>query len=123
MAKSAHNDVADAYLNVIATATKMVICSSEPTTYAEATSTYALADVVIDSSDFTIADGDSNGRKVTIAEQANVTIDANGTAGHIALVITDSSKLLFVTTCTAMVLAAAGVVTIPAWKITVSDPT
>ena len=64
----------DASLHYAAGSTKLVVCSAQPTTYAEANATYALADVVIDSGDFTKAD-DTSGRKVTIGAQSAVPIE------------------------------------------------
>lgn len=124
MAKFAVDAVLDGTLDVIATATKLIVCSAQPTTYAEANSTYALADVVIDSGDFTKANGDTSGRKITVAAQSSVLIDASGTATHIALVITGSSTLLYGTTCTSQALTANGsnTVNVPAWDIEIADP-
>jgi hypothetical protein len=124
MAKFAVDAVLDGSLDIIATATKLVVCSAQPTTYAEATSTYALADIVIDSGDFTKANGDTSGRKITIGAQSSVLIDASGTATHIALVITGSSTLLYGTTCTSQALTANGsnTVNVPAWDIEIADP-
>jgi len=124
MAKSVHNDVLDAALNYIKTnGTLMTVCSTEPTTYAEASSTYKLADVVIDSSDFTGPADDSSGRKLTTTEQASVSVDSSGTAAHIAICDSGNSKLLYVTTCTSQALTAGNTVTIPAWKVNIQDPT
>jgi fructose-specific component phosphotransferase system IIB-like protein len=123
MAKACSDAVLDGTLDVIATATKMIACSAQPTTYTEANSTYALADIVIDSGDFTKANGDTNGRKVTIGAQSSVTVDSSGTATHVALVITGSSTLLYVTTCTSQALTAANTVNFPAWDIEIADPT
>lgn len=67
MAKFIHNDVTDAALGKIATGTVMTVCSQQPTTRAEAVTTYKLADVTIDSGDFTMGAG-TGGRKVTMAE-------------------------------------------------------
>jgi len=121
MAKSVHNDVLDAALNEIATATIMTACSAEPTTRTEAVTTYALADHVMSGGDFTNANGDTSGRKVTVAEQASVTVDTTGTATHIALC--DGSVLLYVTTCTSQALTSGNTVTFPAWDIELADPT
>lgn len=122
MAKSVHNDVLDGALNIIKNnATLEIVCSAEPTTRAEAVTTYALADVAVTGTDFTAADGDTNGRKLTVAAKSAVTIDASGNATHIAVV--DGSRLLYVTTCTAQQLTAAGTVDIPTWKIEIADPT
>lgn len=120
MAKSAHDDVLDGLLNVIATGTILTVCSAEPTTRTQAVTTYALADVTIDASDFTKANGDTSGRKVTIAQQDAVPVDTTGTATHIA--VCDASKLLFVTTCVSQSLTAGNTVTTPAWKVEVADP-
>ena len=122
MAKAAPDAMIDASVNYVAASTKQVACSAQPTTYNEANSTYALADIVVDSGDFAVAD-DTSGRKVTIAAQSGVTIDASGTATHIALVETAGSTLRYVTTCTAQALTSGGTVDFPAWKINIADPT
>lgn len=121
MGKAVHNDVLDAALNEVATATIMTACSAEPTTRTEAVTTYALADHVMAGGDYANADGDTNGRKVTIAQQADVLVDASGTATHIALC--DGTVLLYVTTCTSQALTSGNTVTFPAWDIEIADPT
>lgn len=100
---------------------KMIVCSTQPTSYAEATSTYALADVAMADTDFTHANGDTSGRKTTVSAKSAVTIDASGNAQHIALVKTGTSTLLAVTTCTSQALTAGGTVDVPAWDIEVAD--
>lgn len=124
MAKAAPDIIMDGALDIIASATKLVVCSSQPTTYTEANATYALADVVIDSGDFTKANGDTSGRKITISAQNAVTIDTSGTALHVALVRTADSTLIYVTTCTSQALTANGsnTVNVPAWKVEIADP-
>jgi hypothetical protein len=100
MAKSVHNDVLDGALNIIKNnATLEIVCSAEPTTRTEAVTTYALADVAVATGDFTASDGDTNGRKLTVAAKNAVAIDVSGNATHLAIV--DGSRLLYVTTCTA----------------------
>jgi len=127
MAKSAHDDVLDALLNYIADNCKRItVCSTQPTTYTEGNATYALADVTttegVGGGDFTLANGDTNGRKLTVASQADIDIDSSGTAQHIALLDVDNSKLLYVTTCTSQALTDTGTVTIPAFDIEIADP-
>lgn len=124
MAKAANDAVMDAALDVIATATRMIACSAQPTTYTEANATYALADVTMAPGDFTKANGDTNGRKVTIAAKSGVLIDTSGTANHVALVRVADSTLLYVTTCTAQPLTANGsnTVNFPAWDVEIADP-
>lgn len=123
MAKSIHNDVLDAALNYIKTnANKMVACSAQPTTYAEANATYALADVAMSSGDFTIGNGDVSGRKVVVAAKNTVTVDANGTITHLALIDTVNSKLLFVTTTPSQVVNTSGTVDIGSWQDEIRAP-
>jgi hypothetical protein len=71
--------------------------------------------------DFTKANGDTNGRKVTVAQKSAVPIDASGTATHVA--ICDGSNVLLVTTCTSQALTSGGTVTIPTFKCETADPT
>ena len=124
MGKSVSNDVLDAALDKVATGVLLVACSAEPTTRIEAVTTYALADISLTpgdgNGDFTVANGDTNGRKVTVAQQAGVTVDTSGTATHVAIV--DGTTLLYVTTCTSQVLTSGNTVTFPAWDIEIADP-
>lgn len=124
MAKSVHDDVLDGALNVIKNnCTRMVACSTQPTTYAEANATFALADVTMASGDFTVANGDTNGRKLTVAAKSGVTVDTSGTFQHVALLDVTNSKLLYVTTGTSQSLTAANTCNFPAWDIEIADPT
>lgn len=121
MAKSASDPVLDNGIQYIKdNAILMTVCTSEPTTYAEATATYKLADVVVSSGDFTISNGDTNGRKVRVAAKSAVPIDTNGTALHVALC--SGAALLIVTTCTSQALTAGGTVDIPVWDDEIADP-
>lgn len=102
---------------------RMFICSSEPTTYTEAATTYNLATVNLTSGDFTKAAGDVSGRKVTIAQQTGETVASNGTAGWVALGKTTGSVLYYRTTCTSQVLTAGNGLTVNAWKVEINAPT
>jgi hypothetical protein len=127
MAKFCSDTYLNLFLQGIDDCTLLTVCSAQPTTYAEASSTYKLADIELTAGDgngdYTIANGDSTGRKLTVAQQANVDIDADGTATHVALSISGSSTLVYVTTCTSQPLTFGGTVTVPAWTITIADPT
>lgn len=120
MSKFASDSVLDALLDKVATGTILTVCSTQPTNRIEAVTNYKLADVVIDSGDFSKGDGTPNGRNLTIAQQDNVGVDSDGTAQHVA--ICDGSNLLYVTTVTSQVLTSGNTITIPAWTITVADP-
>lgn len=119
MGKKVDNSVIDAALNKIATSVRMVITSAEPANFG-GIAAVALADVTLDSGDFAIANGDTSGRKVTIAQQSSIPIDSSGSATHICL--DDGTTLLFVTTCTTQVLTAGGTVTVPAYKDEIAAP-
>lgn len=123
MAKKCDDSVLDALLAEIATATRLTVCSAEPASFADI-SNVALADVTLTAGlgngDYTAADGDTNGRKVTVAQQADIPIDTSGTANHIAL--DDGVTLQYVTTCTSQSLTSGGTVTTPAWAVEVADP-
>jgi hypothetical protein len=126
MAKSVHDDVLDAALNVVkSNATRMTLCNAQPTTFTEANATFALADVTIDSNDFTgPANGDTSGRKLTVNAQTGVDVDTTDPGGtnHVALLDVANSKLLYVTTAPDVAVDAAGTVDIGAWDIELADP-
>ena len=71
--------------------------------------------------DYTNADGDTDGRKVTVAAQNGLTADATGTVNHVALC--DATTLLYVTTCVAQAVTSGNTVNIGAWDIEIADPT
>lgn len=122
MAKFAPDATLDGGLNYIDGSDYMCVCSTQPTTYNEARTTYMLAEIPMTAGDIVIAD-DTNGRKITMAAKSGVAITNPGTALHIALVATTGTTLRYVTTCTSQVLTAGGTVDIPAWKINCTDPT
>jgi hypothetical protein len=125
MAKAIHTDALDALLDYIKTnGLEITLCGTEPTDYTEAHTTYMLAAVVIDSSDFTgPATGDVSGRKVTIVAQSSITPDAAGTANFVCINDTVNSKLLAKTTCPAKAFDTDDLVNIASFKVEVADPT
>lgn len=121
MAKSVHDDVLDGALEIIKdNCNIMTVCSTEPTTRTEAITTYALGDAAMVTGDFTIANGDTSGRKATVGSKSSVNVDATGTGTHVALC--DGSRLLYVTTCTSQALTSGNTITFPAWDIEIADP-
>lgn len=124
MGKKADNSVFDAMLDKIATATRLVVTSAEPANFA-GIAAVALADVTLTAGngngDYTIADGDTSGRKITVGAQSSFPVDASGTATHVCL--DDGSTLLYVTTCTSQALTSGNTVSTPAFDIEVADPT
>lgn len=125
MAKWQNDLMLDAALSYVDDGTLLTVCSAQPTTYTEASATYKLADVVMTAGagagDYTLANGDTSGRKLTVLQQSAVPIDTSGTATHVALSVSGSSTLLYVTTCTSQSLTSGGTVTVPAWDIEIAD--
>lgn len=123
MAKAVPDVVLDAALDEIATATRLVVCSAEPANYA-GIAAVLLASVALTAGDgngdYVVANGDTSGRKLTVAQQADIAITASGTATHVAL--DDGVSLQYVTTCTSQALTSGGTVTVPAWDIEIADP-
>lgn len=74
-------------------ANRLDICSQEPTTYTEATSTYTLGNKT-SLSVGAPADRSPSGRKVTVAAITDGTVSGTGTASHWAIVDTSNSRLL-----------------------------
>jgi hypothetical protein len=124
MAKSVSSTVLDAALNLIKNnANQMVVCSAQPTTYAEANATFKLASVAMAAGDYTLAAGDTSGRKATMGAKSGLAVATSGTATHIALIDTVNSVLYLVTTCTSQAINTGGTVDIPAWKYEIQNPT
>jgi hypothetical protein len=120
MGKIVDDSVLDAALDKIATATFMTICSAQPTTRTEAITTFALATQAMVSGDYTKANGNTSGRKVTVAAKSGISVSATGTATHVAFC--DGSTLLLVTTCTSQALTSGNTVNTPAFKDEIADP-
>lgn len=77
-----------------ANGSRIDICSQEPTTYAEATSTYTLGNKTGLTTGAT-EDGDTDGRKVVVPVITDGSVTGTGTATHWAL--TDGSGVLLAT--------------------------
>lgn len=120
MAKLMTDAMIDGGLDKTATCTSVTVCAGQPTSYADIAAR-ALASTTLAGGDFTKANGDSSGRKTTVAQKSSVSITATGTADHIA--IKDGTADYIVTTCTSQALTSGGTVTIPAWKQEIADPT
>ena len=86
--------VLDLGLNVLSTeANRLDICSSEPTTFAAATTTASLGNktsLSVGAPEARTPDG----RRVTIAQIVDGTVDGTGTATHYAIVDTVNNRLL-----------------------------
>jgi hypothetical protein len=123
MAKTVDNSVLDGAIAVIKTATRLCLCSAQPTTFAEATSTYMLVQKTgLTAGSFTgPVDGDVSGRKVTKTAEASITATNTGTGIYAALCT--ESVLLYVTTMTSQAITAANLCNAAAFKVEFTDPT
>lgn len=124
MAKYTNPNTIDLLLGDIRTnANKMILCTQQPTSFAEANATYALASVAMTTADYTLANGDVSGRKLTVAAKSGVSVATSGTGTHVALVDTTNSILKEVTTTSSTAVAAGGTVDIGSWKHETQQPT
>lgn len=123
MAKRITAAMLDGGLDKTATCTRLSVLSAEPTSITNITTTYKLAaSGVLTGGSFTKAAGAGGGdsRKVTVAQQASMSITASGTATHVSL---DDGTNWIVTTCTSQALTSGGTVTCPAWAQELGTPT
>ncbi len=95
------------------------VCSAQPTTYAEASTTYQLASQAVTAANYAKANGDVSGRKNTCLPPTGTSIDNSGTATHVA--VTNGTELRMVTTCASQALTAGGTVDIGAIVHEVQD--
>ena len=72
------------------------------------------------SADYTIADGVTDGRRVTMSQKADVSVTNSGTGTHVALVT--ATELKTVTTCTSQAVTSGNTVTFNAWDQEIADP-
>lgn len=123
MAKLLPDAILDLMLGIIRLRlTGLSVCSTQPTTYLEATSTYKLADVNgLTSTDLSLANGDTSGRKITMKAQSGLTVDTTGTAAHVAWWGSSGSTLLLVTTCTTQALTTGNTVNVPVHDFEIRD--
>lgn len=119
MGKSIANTVYDAALDKLATGNRVHLCYLEPTSFAEVLS-QSLGAVTVDTTDFTKADGDTSGRKTTIAAQTGFSITATSTVDHFAVI--DSTQLLGVTTHPAAAVTSGDSRNSAAFDLELRDP-
>lgn len=127
MPKELHNDVLDSPCNHIAdNGNHLTLCSAMPTDYTEATATYMLVQHTLTTGDgmgdYQVADGETTGRKLTVAQQTDLPIANTGQAQFAAICDTINSKVLLVTTVTPQMLTQGGTVTVPAFAARFPDP-
>jgi hypothetical protein len=121
MAKFASDTFLDGALNILKNnGNRMVALPSQPADYAAADAA-KLAQVTMASGDYTLADGLTSGRRVTVAAKTGVSITTSGTANHLAILDTVNSRLLYVTTCPSQGVTSGGTVSFDAWDVEIRD--
>lgn len=101
----------------------LYLCSQQPTTFAQASSTYKLATKATPASG-TIVDGDVSGRKLPFNSISDGTVNTNGTATWLALTDDSVSELLAAQELNASkALVTGSPFTLTAFDIELPDPT
>lgn len=126
MAKNVPDAELDKLLDGIALADELYVCTAEPANYA------GIAAVALNAAfaltpgngggDFTIANGDTNGRKVTVSAQSSISANASGTANHVVLAtggVTDLIRLI--TTCPGQSVTSGNTMNTAAFDDEVAD--
>lgn len=92
--------------------TRIDICSAAPSNYA-GIAAVSLGSKTVTSGVFTKGNGDTSGRKVTMAQQTGVSVTGTGTANHLAL-SNGSSLLVAVLTVTSQAVTSGNTATVNA---------
>ena len=124
MAATLHNDVFDNGLNggLKAVVENLYICSAQPTTFAEASSTYALG--VKATPAMTGPADHTSGRKVTVDAITDGSVTGSDTATWFALTDDSESKLLAAQELNAgQAVTSGNTFTLTACIIAIPDPT
>lgn len=123
MAKFTEDFFLDKFVDGLAVCVTMTVCSAQPANFAGiAAVTLASTTLTagVGGGDYTKANGDVSGRKLTVSQQSNISITASGDATHVVL---DDATNVWGTTCTTQTLTSGGTVTVPAFDAEISDPT
>lgn len=123
MADTLHDDVFDSGLNTLTNNTEnLYICSTLPTTFTEASSTYKLG-VKATPTVSAPADRTGGGREVTISAITDGTVTGTGTAGFYALTDDSASKLLAQgDLASTQAVTSGNTFTLTSFKIGIPDP-
>lgn len=103
-------------------ANRLDICSTEPTTYTQATTTYTLGNKT-SLSIGAPADRTGGGREVTVASFTDGSVTASGTAAYYSIVDTVNSRLLATGSLSSSQAVTSGnTFSISSFKIGIPDP-
>lgn len=125
MPATLHDNVYDNGLShIVANVENLYICSQQPTTFAEASSTYKLGTKAAPSITGPTDGGAGGGRQVTVGAISDGTVNSDGTATHWALCDDSASEL----TATQALASSQAVTTgnpftLTAMNVQIPDPT
>lgn len=127
MAKHAPDNTLDGALERVALADEMYVCSAQPANYAAIAAVALVGPITLTpgsgNGDFTIGDGDTSGRKITVAAQNGASVTATGSANHIVLATGGATDLIrYVTTCAAQTVTSGNTANVSAWDAELADP-
>lgn len=126
MAKAMTDAMIEGGLTKRGTCTRLTALTAQPASITDITNTpsdgtpgYKLATTTIAGGDFTIANGDTSGRKSTLAQKSGITVVADGTITHVSI---DDGTDWEVTTCASLAVANGNTITIGSHKREIPDP-
>lgn len=118
MAKTITDGILDGTLDKFGACTTYTVCAGAPVTYADIANN-SLGSITIAAGDFTKANGDTSGRKSTLAAKT-ITASAAGTADHV--VVDDGIDFVVTQLQQAKTVDVGTQMDITAWALTISDP-
>ena len=124
MAKFSCDEMLDPGLSYLrSNATIMYICSAYPTTFTEASATFALASVALTIGNWSgPTTDDDDGRVLELASFLNVPVTATGTRLQVAFCNLTATKIIHVTECLSEYMESGDTVVIPAFTVTYPQP-
>jgi hypothetical protein len=81
-----------------------------------------LAGTTVSLLDINLSDGDTDGRKFTVASKNNLIIHTAGTGNHVSLFDDTNKNLLIISTTNAQAVDIGNLININAWSDTIRDP-
>jgi len=120
-----HDDIFDTGLSQLTTVVEnLYICDTQPTTFAEASSTYKLGTKASPTITGPTDGGAGGGRQVTVSAISDGVVDSAGTAAWFALTDDSLSKLLVSgNLASSLAIATGSPFTLTAFNIQIPDPT
>lgn len=101
---------------------KLTFCTTQPTTYTEATVTKMLAELVLEPGDITVDSTTPGTSRLIVHNKADIPILTTGSIGHIAFVNDDDTEVIFVTISFTKAVTSGKLLSFPEFYIYHSAP-